>query len=154
MARFAAIVDVHILFHVNGRVLLGLRANTGWSDGMWHLPAGHLEPQESIIAATCREAAEEVGVTIDPVDLDLVHTMHHHDGDEHARVGFFFRAQRWTGTIINSEPDKCQELGWFAPSALPPATVGYASAALRHINNKITYSEYGWSSAGSGSASM
>jgi 8-oxo-dGTP pyrophosphatase MutT (NUDIX family) len=142
MTRFASIVDVHVVFEVGGQVLFGLRANTGWADGMWHLPAGHLEPDESITAASCREVVEEVGVTVDPADLEFVHVMHHDDGDGAARVGFFFRAKRWTGTLVNAEPHKCAKLGWFAPHALPSETVGYASAALRNINNKILFSEY------------
>jgi 8-oxo-dGTP diphosphatase len=138
MERLTSIVAVHALFEVGGRILLGLRTNTGWSDGLWHLPAGHLEPDESATDALCREAAEEVGVVVDPADLTLVHVMHQGD-----RIQLFFRAARWSGTIVNNEPLKCGEIGWFAADALPVETVDYTSAALRHIKNDVLYSEYG-----------
>jgi len=140
------IVDVHVLFIVDGRVLLGRRANTGYSDGMWHLPSGHLEAGESVATAAIREAAEEVGVAIDPTDLAFMHVMHHRHGDEVVRVGFFFQAVRWTGEITNAEPHKCSELGWFRPDALPVETVGYAAAAVAAaIKSTEPFSLYGWS---------
>jgi 8-oxo-dGTP diphosphatase len=142
--RYMCIVDVHAVLVSDGRVLLGRRANTGFSDGKWHLPSGHLEPGESVSAATIREAAEEVGVAIDPADLEFAHTMHHRHGDEVVRVGFFFQAVRWSGTVHNAEPHKCDEVAWFAPEALPEPMVGYAAAAIGHIAEGNPFSLYGW----------
>jgi hypothetical protein len=49
--------DVHlILVNRAGRVLFGQRQNTGYEDGAWHLPSGHLEAGESVVAALIREA--------------------------------------------------------------------------------------------------
>ncbi|MDO8559551.1 MAG: NUDIX domain-containing protein [bacterium] len=39
-----------------------------WGD-KWVLPGGHIEPGESILAATVREAQEEVGLTLTPVQI-------------------------------------------------------------------------------------
>ncbi|NHB84236.1 NUDIX domain-containing protein [Tessaracoccus sp. HDW20] len=55
-----------------GRVLLGRRAGTGRGEGLWNLPGGHVGMGEPVAAAAAREAAEEVGVTIIPADLDVV----------------------------------------------------------------------------------
>ncbi|MBA8882055.1 NUDIX domain-containing protein [Phyllobacterium myrsinacearum] len=52
------------------------RKGTGWMDGLFSIPAGGLEADEIIGAAAIREACEEVGVQIEPVDLQYVHTLH------------------------------------------------------------------------------
>jgi hypothetical protein len=49
--------DVHlILLSPAGEILLGQRHNTGYEDGAWHVPSGHLEAGESVIATLVREA--------------------------------------------------------------------------------------------------
>jgi hypothetical protein len=55
--------DVHLLMlDGDGQVLFGRRQNTGFEDGAWHLPSGHLEAGESVVAALVREAKEEIGI--------------------------------------------------------------------------------------------
>jgi 8-oxo-dGTP diphosphatase len=55
--------DVHLLLiDRNGQALFGRRQNTGFEDGTWHVPAGHLEAGESVVQALIREAKEEVDV--------------------------------------------------------------------------------------------
>ena len=115
MARKGQIVDLHLILRRGDGILLGLRRNTGYSDGMYHLPAGHLEDGETVIAGAIRGARDELGVDIDPADLRLVHVMHNRSG----RVSFFFEVARWSGDIINAEPDKCAALDWFAADRLP-----------------------------------
>ena len=75
--RHATIVDVHLILRRNGALLLSRRANTGYADGQYCLPGGHLEDGESVVQAVVREAAEEVGVTRHPQALRCVHVMHH-----------------------------------------------------------------------------
>ena len=58
-------------------VLLQLRQGTGYMDGHWAAAAaGHVEAGESVLDAAVREADEELGVTIDPVDLAPLCAMH------------------------------------------------------------------------------
>jgi 8-oxo-dGTP diphosphatase len=142
MARKGLIVDLHLILRQGDRVLLGLRCNTGYSDGMYHLPAGHLEDGETAIAGTIREAREELGVEVDPADLHLVHVMHNQSG----RLSLFFDVARWSGDIVNAEPDKCEVLDWFAADRLPSNMVGYARVALDLIRNGSNLSLYGWKS--------
>lgn len=127
--RYRAIVDVHVLLVREGRLLLGRRAGTGYADGRWHLPSGHLEEGESVVEAAVREAHEEVGVRIDPSDLRFVHVMHRAP----ERVGVFFRADRWAGEPYNAEPGKCEALEWFPLDRLPADMVAYPAAAVRAI---------------------
>jgi ADP-ribose pyrophosphatase YjhB (NUDIX family) len=139
-ARFRAIVDVHIVFVRDGAVLLTRRAGTGYADGLWHLPSGHLEEGESVVAAAAREAREEVGAVIEPDDLTFVHAMHRAP----ERVGLFFAAERWSGEPYNAEPDKCSEIAWHPLEALPDDTVGYPAAALRAIAAGRTFALHKW----------
>ncbi|MEV5837641.1 NUDIX domain-containing protein [Nocardia sp. NPDC052112] len=59
--------DVHLLLRRGSEVLFGQRRNTGFEDGAWHLPSGHLEADESVVDALIREAREEIGVAIAPI---------------------------------------------------------------------------------------
>jgi 8-oxo-dGTP pyrophosphatase MutT (NUDIX family) len=90
-----------------------------------------------------REAMEEAGLSIRPSDLTLVHTMHRRAEEE--RLGFFFRAERWTGEPVNREPHKCDDLGWFPIDGWPEATIPYICEALRHVLAGEPYSDFGWS---------
>lgn len=141
-ARHAQIAEAHVLFLREGQVLLLRRFNTGWRDGYFSVPAGHVEAGETIRQAAAREAFEEVGVTIDPDDLDLVHLVHRKSDSE--RLSFFFRARAWTPEPVNAEPDKCDALEWHDLDHLPPNMVDYVAQALDEIEAAQPYSEFGW----------
>ncbi|MGI5271191.1 NUDIX hydrolase [Nonomuraea sp. CA-218870] len=138
--RFRAVVDVHVLLVRDGEVLLARRSGTGYADGLWHLPSGHLEAGESVTAAAAREAREEVGVRVDPADLAFAHVMHRAP----ERVGLFFVAGTWAGEPYNAEPDKCSEIGWFPLDRLPEDMVGYPAEALRGIRGGEAFGLYGF----------
>ncbi len=55
-------VTVHLLFFRGNQILLARRLNTGYRDGEYSVPAGHLDGNETVIAAGIREAKEEIGV--------------------------------------------------------------------------------------------
>ena len=134
------VVDVHLLLLKEGQVLLGQRQNTGFGDGYWHLPAGHLEASESLPHALAREAREELGIEVEPAAATLVHVMHHVSG----RVGMFFAVDAWRGDVQNMEPVKCPALGWHDLGELPPRTVGYARHAIASWVAGREFSVYGW----------
>ncbi|MBT0961194.1 NUDIX hydrolase [Denitromonas iodatirespirans] len=119
---------VHVLFERDGAVLLMRRANTGFFDGLFSLPGGHVEPGESIRMAAIREMAEELDVCIDAADLDLVGVVHRLSDTN--RIDFFLRAHRWRGEPRRAEPDKCDALLWAPPHAVPGNTVTYIRDAL------------------------
>ncbi|ASS74889.1 NUDIX hydrolase [Tumebacillus algifaecis] len=128
MQRFKLIPAVHLFFVQEGQVLLLRRANTGYEDGNYSVVAGHLDGYESVIQAAIREAREEAGVEIDPADVQMVGVMHRLSNDE--RVDFFVEIVRWTGEIWNREPNKCDDLRWFAWDALPDNLIPYVRRAL------------------------
>ena len=135
--------DVHLLLiDADGQILFGRRQNTGYEDGAYHLPSGHLEAGESVIQALIREAKEEVGVTIVPEAVEFSHVMH--NSSSGGRVAFFFTVREWEGAPENREPDKCSELRWFPLDGLPDHLIDYCRAALARIAADESFSVYGW----------
>ncbi|MGY2061025.1 NUDIX hydrolase, partial [Nocardia gipuzkoensis] len=123
-------------------VLFGQRQNTGFEDGAWHLPSGHLEANESVIDALIREADEEIGVTIKPEDVQFSHIMH--NSSSGGRMAFFFTVQNWQGVPTNREPDKCAALEWFSTDDLPYHMIDYCRVAMQDIAKGQPFSIYGW----------
>jgi 8-oxo-dGTP pyrophosphatase MutT (NUDIX family) len=140
--RYASVVDVHLILIESGKILLGLRQNTGFADGMFHLPAGHLEPKENIADALIREAQEELGIRLDGKSLRLGLVIHQGVGE--GRIGFFFVADKWSGAVRNNEPHKCSHLEWFEPACLPETLVPYAREALDAFFSGQNLVLYGW----------
>lgn len=137
------LIDVHVLLVRDGAMLLSRRRGD-YGDGMWHLPSGKLDAEESVPAAAVREAAEEVGVLIDPADLHHVHTLHVRDSGREPRLGIFFEVTRWVGEPVNREPDKCHALDWFPLDQLPDAIIDYPAAGIRAYRDGIPFSALGW----------
>ncbi len=126
-----------------GQVLLSRRFNTGWHDGDYDLPSGHVDPNETIKEAGAREAKEEAGLTLSPSDLDLVHVMHRH-GEKADRVEFLLKVNQWEGEPINAEPDKCDDIQWFSVTGLPENMIPKTKSALEHYLAGKNYSEFNW----------
>lgn len=133
---------VHVILPQAGSVLLMRRANTGFFDGLFSLPGGHVEAGESIRMAAIREMAEELDVCLTAPDLDLVGVVHRLSDTN--RIDFFLRARRWLGEPRRAEPDKCDALGWYSPAALPVNTVAYIREALGCTCAEPWVMEQGW----------
>lgn len=119
---------VHVLLEQDGKVLLMRRAGTGFFDGLYSLPGGHVEEGESLRATAVREMAEEVGIVLAEADLTVVGVVHRRSDTN--RIDFFLAAPRWQGTPRIAEPDKCDALEWFSRNALPDTIVPYIRDAL------------------------
>ena len=146
-ARPGVPVGVHVLFaRDDGTVLLMRRAGTGFFDGLYILPGGHLEPGESIVETACRESLEELGVVVEPGGL--IHQGVVHRLSDTNRIDFFVLATRWRNTPRIMEPDKCDDLVWCMRAALPDNTVPYIRAALARTDTPWIM-ECGWA-AGTG----
>jgi 8-oxo-dGTP diphosphatase len=135
-------VAVHLFFLRGDEVLLLRRFNTGYEDGNYSVVAGHVEAGESVLQAAVREAWEEVGVSLKPGDMQVVHVMSRKSEDE--RVDFFLTIKDWPGEIANHEPQKCDDLAWFPISALPDNIIPYVRFALEKYVNGDIFSEFGW----------
>jgi len=136
--RFRLVPAAYVLLLRDGpqgiEVLLQLRAGTGFMDGDWAAAAaGHVEDGESVHRAAVREAAEELGVVVDPVDLEPLTALHRTQAtglpvDE--RVDFFFTCRRWSGEPRAAEDDKSAGVGWFPLAALPDPVVPHERQVL------------------------
>ena len=128
-----------------GKVLLVRRANSGFYDGYYSLPAGHVEIGETFTQALIREMSEEIGIRLQPEHVRVVHIMHRKaDTDGSERVDTFYTTETWEGDVKNLEPEKCDDLAWFPMTELPENTIPYIRVALENIERGVFYSEYGW----------
>ena len=135
-------VTVHLFFFRENEVLLLRRFNTGFRDGEYSVPAGHLDGDETVVAAAAREAEEEIGVRIDTKHTIFSSVMHRIEDEE--RVDFFVHVLKWQGEPFNAEPDKCDDLRWADVDQLPANTVPYVKQALRNHLSGVQFDEYGW----------
>ena len=87
-------------------------------DGMYGLPAGHLDGNETAREGGAREFHEEIGIDMNPYDLEVVHVMHRKaESDE--RIDFFMTTQKYVGKLKNMEPEKCDGWDWYDLNNLP-----------------------------------
>lgn len=137
---------VHVVLEgADGKVLLMRRAGTGFFDGLYSLPGGHVEHGESVRATAVRELAEELGLVLEVQDVDVLGVVHRRSDTN--RIDFIVRARRWRGVPSILEPDKCDDLLWSDRQCLPEATVPYVREALARQEGQWIF-ESGWGEAG------
>ncbi len=145
MPRHTVIPAVHLFLIKDNQILLARRFQTGYEDGNYSVPAGHIEKGETALQAILREGKEEAGIRCSPMQTKFVHVMcRKNPGEEMERVDFFFACTQWDGDLCNPEPEKCDDLRWFPITKLPKNTVAYVRSAINHYQNSIFYSEHGW----------
>ena len=101
-------------------ILLSKRKNTGYKDGEYELPGGHLEKDEDIFDSRIREAKEELNISLERNDLKILHIMHHYTGN---RINFIFLTEKSDIVPQINEPEKCEELRWANINNLPNNTM-------------------------------
>jgi len=141
--RFTYIGSAYLFLIKENKVLLQRRFNTGFEDGNYGVPAGHLDGGETVREGCAREIKEEICITIKPEDLKVVHVMHR-QAEKDERIDFFIVTDKYTGEVQNLEPHKCDDLQWFKLNALPNNMVEYVRVALDKYQEGEVYSEYGW----------
>lgn len=141
--RFKYIGAAYLFLIEDGRILLQRRFQTGYEDGNYGVPSGHLDGNETVREGCTREMKEEIGIDIDPNALEMVHVMHRKKTRDE-RFDFFLATSSYTGEITNCEPHKCDDLRWFSLNALPQNMVDYVRFALEQYREGVSYSEYGF----------
>lgn len=131
-------VFVCMVLKKDNKILFARRANTGWMDGLWSLPGGCLEDNESMAHAIVREAKEELAITIDPHKLKLFHIQHTNKD----KLGFYFIVNEWQGEPINNEPGECSEVGWIDIDQLPDDMSPAAKKIMEHYKSGLDYSYF------------
>lgn len=138
--RTLLVAAAYVVLRRDDRVLLQLRRGTGYMDGRWALLAGHVDRDETVDQAAVREAHEEGGVRIDPVDLVPLTTLHRLEvgGPQvEQRADFFFACDRWSGEPSVQEPDKCAAMQWFGLDALPDRVVPHERLVLEGMRDGV-----------------
>ncbi len=141
--RYKIITVVYLALIQDGKVLLSRRFNTGYMDGKYGLPSGHLEEGESLRQALIREVREEIAIILEPEDINVEHVMHILSPDR-ADMAFFFTANHFAGEPKNMEPEKCDDLNWFPLDSLPENIIPAVRQAIHCIRRRQFYSEFGW----------
>lgn len=139
MAHDTFLVAVHGFLVKNNQVLLLQRHQTGYRDGWWSVPAGHVDAEETVTQAMKREAQEEIGVAINIEKPQLIMNRYHCPED---RIDFFFVIESWQGNITNCETHKCSQLKWVAANKIPSKTIPYIQEAWKQIQKGSYYREY------------
>ena len=96
----------------NKKILLAKRKNTGYKDGEYEIPGGHLEENEDLYEAMIREAREELGILLQREDIKP--------------------------KIM--EEEKCEELKWVDINDLPENTMEKVKKIIGHIREGELYS--------------
>ncbi len=107
------------LFDSKGRVLLIRRSD----DGSYGVPAGAMEPGETVEEAARRECLEETGISCGVLELHSVISgedahFTYPNGDEVYAVDFNYVCLNYTGTL-KMQSDEVTELDFFDPHQLP-----------------------------------
>ena len=142
MSRTTFPVAVHLILMREDQILLLRRYNTGYHDGEYSVPAGHLDGNETVRDAAAREANEEIGIRIEVSDIIFSSVMHRVEDDE--RVDFFVHIQKWDGEPFNAEPNKCDDLRWVNVNQMPDNLNPYVERAIQNHLNGVTFDEFGW----------
>lgn len=101
----------------NGRLLL-IRRLKPPEAGCWGLPGGKVDFLETVETAIRREAREELGVDLGPLQLLCVTDQLHPDIPEHW-VAPVYLTREITGEPAIQEPEKHDGLEWYDLEALP-----------------------------------
>lgn len=133
--RHKMAVASHLLLENDqGEVLFLRRNGTGYADGQWSVPAGHVDPGETLVEACIREAGEEIGIRLADADVRAALIQHKQDTDGEERIDIFFAAALPPAQMpIIAEPNECDALQWTAADAPPEPLVAYVRAALEAI---------------------
>ena len=133
---------VYMIFKKDDCFLLLRRFNTGYCDGQYSLPAGHLDGGETVIDAAIRETVEETGMIVKQEDMSLCHVMNRHKADDGERVDFFFMTEVWEGEPCIMEKDKCDELKWCHKDNLEKVgLIPYVKEMFENVAKGIMYSD-------------
>lgn len=114
-------VGAGVLLEEDGAILMVRRAIEPWK-GMWYLPAGYVEVDETPGEAAVRETREETGLV---VRLTRLEEVYHFDDDPRGNgLLILYSAVRCGG--IQTISNETSEISFFHPSEVPIEIAGKA----------------------------
>jgi 8-oxo-dGTP diphosphatase len=111
-----------LIFNNKKEVLLIKRGKNQKNEvGFWQKPGGEVSFNEKVVTSMKREVKEETGIAIDIWGY-LPHTDHIIKNDQQHWVAFNYLGDFKSGTARVMEPQKHEEVRWFALDKMPPKT--------------------------------
>lgn len=135
-------ISVQLILEKENKILLMKRKNTGYEDGKYCLPGGHVKANEEIRKALIREAKEEIGIKLNLQDVEFYKVLNRKVNKEQEYIDFIFKANNWTGNITNEEKDKCEEIVWVDVDKIPENTLKFIPDMLKKGDS--SYLPYNW----------
>ena len=135
-------ISVQLLLENKNKILLMKRKNTGYEDGKYSLPGGHVEANEEIRNALVREAKEELGIDINVENIEFYKVLNRKVSENQEYVDFIFKVTQWSGDIKNNEQDKCEKIIWANKEQIPENTLDFIPRLLN--KNESAYLPFNW----------
>jgi len=135
-------VGLHALIQRNdGKVLFLKRAATkSFLPGYYCLPCGHHDGDETIETGMARELKEEVGLIVDPADIELVGVGHNKTPQDLLEAfNFMFVIKKWQGEPQNMEPENADGIMWLDLADLPNPYVQWQIEMAREVKLGSVY---------------
>lgn len=140
--RYKFPISAQLLLEKENKILLMKRQNTGYEDGKYGFPGGHVRDNEEIRKAAIREAKEEIGIDIKLEDLKLYKLLNRKIEGGGEYIDFVFKVKNWTGNIANEEENKCEEIVWKDKNDIPENIIDFIPEVLNE--NGDIYIPYNW----------
>lgn len=132
---------VYGILKKDNKILLIRRFNTGYKDGFFTFPAGHIEKDELPSETMLRELEEEVGVICDIKSIIPAHVMYRMSNSGRTYTDYYFEILEYKGNPENKEPNKCDYFDWYEIENIPTNTLQHVKIVLNNIKNKVPISE-------------
>jgi mutator protein MutT len=114
--RYTARIGVYAVIEKDNKILLAQRIS-GYMNGYYAFPSGHVEKDERLIDTLIRETREEIGIEIDEKDIEFDYVCYKVSYTYY--VCFFFKIKKWIGEPQIMEKEKCGDLRFFDLDKLP-----------------------------------
>ena len=108
-----------IILNDKNQILLGLRAGHRGGAGTYGLVGGKTVCGESIEETCSREIKEEVGLIVDPNDLEVINMFTTQSTPDILFYQIGVLVKKYSGTPVNMEPNACDEIRFFDLDNLP-----------------------------------
>lgn len=125
------------LINAAGQILVQKRAANKSMAGLWEFPGGKVEPGERPEDALVRELAEELGIAVQPDDLEPLSFASAPLGEKHLLL-LLYICRKWAGVPVALD---AEALAWSSPEALPglampPADIPLVNALLMQVGQE------------------
>lgn len=113
-----------VLVKTNNKVLLCKRSPKESMPGLWSIPMGNIESEESPLDAALREFKEETDIEL-PKSLELISFINKYKSDQKTKKGliyvFYYESQKEISPNLDNAKDGHEhtECGYFTKNSLP-----------------------------------